>query len=86
MLDKLVAVRIIPWDEASDHWGIKYTYESGREASEFIGSRESAIHFAAKSRPRPRLRLVDTATAEVAGREERRPAAADAVPRSAPAK
>ncbi len=66
MRDKLVAVRIILWEEASDHWGIQYSYESGREASEFIGSRETAIHFAAKTRPKPRLRLVETKT-EVAG-------------------
>jgi hypothetical protein len=85
MRDKLVAVKIIPWAEASDHWGIQYSYESGREASEFIGSRESAIHFAAKSRPRPRLRLVETQT-EVAGSTERRAADVGAVTRSAPAK
>ena len=85
MRDRLVAVKIIPWEEASDHWGIKYSYESGREASEFVGSRETAIHFAAKSRPRPRLRLVETTT-EVAGSAERRAADVDAVPRSAPAK
>lgn len=58
MLDKLVAVKIIPWEETSEHWGIKYSYESGRESSEFVGSKETAIHFAAKTRPRPRLRLV----------------------------
>jgi hypothetical protein len=85
MRDRLVAVRIIPWEETSDHWGIQYSYESGREASEFIGSRESAIHFAAKSRPRPRLRLVETGT-DAAGREERPAADVGAVSRSAPAK
>jgi hypothetical protein len=85
MRDRLVAVRIIPWEETSDHWGIQYSYESGREASEFIGSRESAIHFAAKSRPRPRLRLVGS-EAEVAGGAERQTADLDAAPRSAPAK
>ena len=84
MLDKLVAVKIIPW-ETSEHWGIKYSYESGREAAEFIGSKESAIHFAAKSRPRPRLRLVDAKT-DLADRAERRPADAGIAPRSAPAK
>jgi hypothetical protein len=83
MRDRLVAVRIIPWEEASDHWGIQYSYESGREASEFIGSRETAIHFAAKSRPRPRLRLVETKTEVAAGAERR---AADIGARSAPAK
>jgi hypothetical protein len=85
MRDKLVVVKIIPWAEASDHWGIKYSYESGREESEFIGSRETAIHFAAKSRPRPRLRLVGD-KAEVAGSPESPAADVDAVPRSAPAK
>ena len=80
MRDRLVAVRIIPWEDASDHWGIQYSYESGREASEFIGSRESAIHFAAKSRPRPRLRLVETNT-EVAGSSEHRAADVDAAAR-----
>jgi hypothetical protein len=85
MRDKLVAVKIIPWAEESDHWGIKYSYESGREESEFIGSRETAIHFAAKSRPRPRLRLVETGTG-AAGSAERPAADVDMVPRSAPAK
>jgi hypothetical protein len=60
MPDNLVAVRIIPWEDASDRWGIRYSYESGREASELVGSKETAIQFAAKSRPRPRLRLIDT--------------------------
>jgi hypothetical protein len=83
MRDKLVAVRIIPWEETSDQWGIQYSYESGREASEFIGSKETAIYFAAKSRPRPLLRLGETKT-EVAGRAER--PAADIGARSAPAK
>jgi hypothetical protein len=83
MRDRLVAVRIIPWEETSDHWGIQYSYESGREASEFIGSRESAIHFAAKSRPRPRLWLVETKTEVAAGAERR---VADIGARSAPAK
>jgi hypothetical protein len=81
MRDRLVAVRIIPWEDASDHWGIQYSYESGREASEFIGSRESAIHFAAKSRPRPRLRLVETKT-EVADSMERRADDIAAAPRT----
>jgi hypothetical protein len=85
MRDKLVAVKIIPWEETSDHWGIKYSYESGREESEFVGSRETAIHFAAKSRPRPRLRLVETGT-DSAGSAERQAADVDPAPRSAPAK
>jgi hypothetical protein len=85
MRDKLVAVRIIPWEETSDHWGIQYSYESGREASEFIGSMESAIHFAAKSRPRPRLRVVG-AKSEVAGDAEHPAAEVGAATRSAPAK
>ena len=85
MRDRLVAVRIIPWEETSDHWGIQYSYESGREASEFIGSRETAIRFAAKSRPRPRLRLVETGT-DAPGSEKRQAADVGAVPRSAPAK
>jgi hypothetical protein len=85
MRDRLVAVRIIPWEETSDHWGIQYSYESGREASEFIGSRETAIRFAAKSRPRPRLRLVESQS-KVASSAERPAADVDAVPRSAPAK
>jgi hypothetical protein len=85
MRDRLVAVKIIPWEDASDHWGIQYSYESGREASEFIGSRETAIHFAAKSRPRPRLRLVETQT-EVAGDAEHPAAEVGAAARSAPAK
>jgi hypothetical protein len=85
MRDKLVAVKIIPWAEESDHWGIQYSYESGREESEFIGSRETAIHFAAKSRPRPRLRLVETQT-EVAGDAEYPKAEIGTASRSAPAK
>jgi hypothetical protein len=83
MRDRLVAVKIIPWEETSDHWGIKYSYESGREASEFVGSRETAIRFAAKSRPRPRLRLVAPQTEATSCAE--RPAA-DVGARSAPAK
>jgi hypothetical protein len=85
MRDKLVAVRIIPWEETSDQWGIQYSYESGREASEFIGSKETAIYFAAKSRPRPRLRLVETRT-EVASNAERQAVNVDPATRSAPAK
>ena len=85
MRDRLVAVKIIPWEDASDYWGIQYSYESGREASEFIGSRETAIHFAAKSRPRPRLRVVGSNT-EVAGDAECPEAEIGATPRSAPAK
>jgi hypothetical protein len=60
MPDKLVAVRIIPWEDAVDRWGIQYSWESGREASELVGSKETAIQFAAKTRPRPRLRLIDS--------------------------
>jgi hypothetical protein len=85
MRDRLVAVKIIPWDENPDHWGISYSYESGREASEFIGSKETAIYFAARSRPRPRLRVVG-AKSEVADTTERPEADMDAAPRSAPAK
>jgi hypothetical protein len=84
MRDRLVAVKIIPW-EASDYWGIQYSYESGREDCAFIGSRETAIRYAAKSRPRPRLRLVGSETA-VADNVDRRTDSVDIVPRSAPAK